>query len=91
MLLFCLITFLSLIAAAAWEEDTARGNLVEVSAFWFYICRFPTHTLFFEYLDGALFMYTLVLNCFFNAFLIERLTSIRFYRSGEPVAQNGDG
>ena len=82
VLLLGLLTFCSYVACAALEEGASSTILIEVLALCFYICRFPTHTLFFEYLSGGgMFIETLVFNCFFNGFLVERLISIRFYIS----------
>lgn len=85
VLLLALLTFCSLVAYAALEEGTSRGNLIEALAFCFHICRFPTHTLFFEYLEGDLFIFTLLFNCLFNGLLIERLISVRLCPRRKPM------
>lgn len=67
------LTFVTLIAAAARDEGTGGdGILVRVLEKLYYIFRFPTHTIFFQFMDGSMFFVGLIVNCLFYGFVIER-------------------
>lgn len=70
------LTFVTLIAAAARDEGTGGdGIIVKSLEKLFYFFRFPTHTLFFQFMDGAMFFVGLFINCLFYGLLIERILS----------------
>lgn len=77
IIIFCVFTFITLIAAGAIEEG-ADGNsaLIQVLAKLLYIFRFPTHALFFNFMDGHFFFLGLGINCLFYGFIIERIVSV---------------
>lgn len=63
---------------AAWAEDEGTlGNNILLVTFskLFYILRFPTHTLFWNFFsyNAGLFITGLILNCIFFGLLIERI------------------
>ncbi len=60
------MTFITLVTAAARDEGTG-GDEIIVKALekLFYIFRFPTHTLFFEFMNESMFFVGLFLNCLF--------------------------
>jgi hypothetical protein len=67
------LTFASLIVAAAREEGTGGDGILErILEKLYYIFRFPTHTLFFQFMDGIMFFVGLIVNCLFYGFVIER-------------------
>ncbi|MOA19035.1 hypothetical protein D3C78_1393870 [compost metagenome] len=69
-----ILTFVTLVAAATRDEGTGGdGVLVKILEKLFYIFRFPTHTLFFRFLNTKLFFIGLLFNCLFYGFVIERL------------------
>ncbi|WP_316845640.1 hypothetical protein [Pedobacter psychrodurus] len=76
-IIFCVFTFTTLIAAGAVDEGT-NGNsaIIQALAKLFYIFRFPTHTLFFNFMDGRFFFLGLGINCLFYGFIIERIVSV---------------
>jgi hypothetical protein len=85
------LTFISFMAA--WGED--EGN--KLNLFWlffvklFYILRFPTHVLFWEFLTrhgGSFFILGLIINCFFYGLVVERLFSLRKNKSKFTSAPN---
>jgi hypothetical protein len=74
---------------AAWgrEEGTSENSFfLNLMADSFSIFRFPTHTLFWRYMSGNIFIAGLFINCIFYAFLIERLISFikQQKKSGMP-------
>jgi hypothetical protein len=75
-----LLTFIAFVAAAAIDEGTGgTGLLINTLASLFNILRFPSHTLFFEFMNGPMFFVGLLINCLFYGLLIER--AISFYKS----------
>ena len=72
-----MLTFISLVAAGAMDEGTQGmgtfGMAVLVISKFYYIFRFPTHTLFFQYMHGKLFLIGLFFNSIFYALLTERI------------------
>jgi hypothetical protein len=76
-ILIFILTFLSFIAAGAVDEGTDGAGLIGVITYLFsilfYIFRFPTHSLFFEYMTGSIFYIGLLINCLFWALIIERI------------------
>lgn len=75
-----MLTFVTLIAAAARDEGTAGNGIITITLEkLFYVFRFPTHTLFFQFMNGPNFLIGLLINCMFYALAIERFYT--FYRS----------
>ena len=67
------LTFVTLVAAAARDEGTGGdGIIVKALEKLFYIFRFPTHTLFFQFMNGSMFFVGLFLNCLFYGLVVER-------------------
>ena len=85
-LLCSVLTFITLVAAAARDEGTGGdGIIIMTLEKLFYFFRFPTHTLFFNYMNGGMFFVGLFFNCLFYGLLIERLTTFcqsRIYKQG---------
>ncbi len=78
--IFSILTFITLLAAAARDEGTGGDGIVVVTLEkLFYIFRFPTHTLLFDYMDGSIFFVGLFMNCLFYGLIIERVYS--FYKN----------
>jgi hypothetical protein len=76
-LIFCIFTFITLIAAAAVEKGTdGNSPTTQAIAKLYYIFRFPTHNLFFSFMDGSFFFLGLGINCMLYGFLTERIVSI---------------
>jgi hypothetical protein len=72
------LTFVTLIAAAARDEGTGGDGIIVVTLEkLFYFFRFPTHTLFFNYMNGGMFFVGLFINCLFYGLLLERVISFR--------------
>ena len=70
------MTFVTLVAAAARDEGTGGdGTVVKALEKLFYILHFPTHTLFFQFMNGSIFFVGLFLNCLFYGLVVERLFS----------------
>ena len=71
-----ILTFVTLVAAASKDEGTG-GDEIIVKALekLFYIFRFPTHTLFFQFMNGSMFFVGLFLNCLFYGLVAERIYS----------------
>jgi len=70
------LTFITLIAAAARDEGTGGdGIIVMTLEKLFNIFRFPTHTLFFNYMNGGMFFVGLFINCLLYGLLMERVIS----------------
>ena len=80
-----ILTFITLVAAAAVDEGTG-GDEIIVKALekLFYIFRFPTHTLFFQFMNGSMFFVGLLINCLFYGLVIERCFS--FYKNRDSKA-----
>lgn len=75
-LIFCIFTFITLIAAGAVDEGTdGNSALVQILAKLFYVLRFPTYTIFFNFMDGSFFLLGLGINCLFYSFITERIVS----------------
>lgn len=75
-LLCGVLTFITLIAAAAKDEGTGGDGIIVVTLEkLFYFFRFPTHTLFFNYMNGGMFFVGLFINCLFFGLVIERVIS----------------
>ena len=71
-----ILTFVTLVAAAARDEGTGGdGIIVKALEKLFYIFRFPTHTLFFQFMNGSMFFVGLFLNCLFYGLVAERIYS----------------
>ena len=67
------VTFLTLWAVAARDEGTGSEGIVgSFLADLFYVFRFPTHTLFFDIMNGPMFLFGLFINCVLYGLLIER-------------------
>ena len=80
--IFGIFTFITLIAAGAVDEGTdGNSALIQALAKLFYIFRFPTHTIFFNFIDGSLFFLGLGINCLFYSFITERIVSALSKRS----------
>ena len=78
------MTFVTLVAAAARDEGTGGdGIIVKALEQLFYLFRFPTHTLFFQIMNGSMFFVGLFLNCLFYGFVIERLFSFNKKKKNE--------
>ncbi|WP_293310924.1 hypothetical protein [Pedobacter sp. UBA5917] len=76
-LLFWVFTIITLIAAVAVEEGTdGNSSIIQAIAKPYYIFRFPTHTLFFGFMDGPIFYYGLLFNSLFYGFLTERIVCL---------------
>jgi hypothetical protein len=72
----CVLTFVTFIAAAARDEGTGGdGIVVKALEKLFYVFRFPTHTLFFQFMNGSIFFVGLFLNCLFYGLIVESLFS----------------
>lgn len=75
----CALTFITLVGAGAVEEGTEGSGIWGVTALIlskaFYFFRFPTHTFFFDLLDGSMFFIGLFINCILYGFVAERLIS----------------
>lgn len=70
------LTFVTLIAAAARDEGTGGdGIIVKTLEKLFYIFRFPTHTLFFRFMNGSVFFVGLFINCLIYGLAFERIVS----------------
>jgi hypothetical protein len=74
----CLLTFVTLVAAAARDEGIGGNGIIIIALEkLFYIFRFPTHTLFFEFMKGSKFIVGLFINCIFYGIIIERVLSFQ--------------
>src|SRR5438067_1575561 len=77
LILLCILAFFSFFAAWARDDGTlSEGFLPNLLADLFLILRFPTHTLFWNYMNGDMFLFGLLINCILYSFLIERLIQI---------------
>jgi len=71
-----ILTFISLIAAAAEEEGTGIGIISIALSYLYEVLRFPTHTLFGEIICTSTWDYFfagLAVNCIFYGMILERL------------------
>ena len=76
-LLFVLFTFITFIASGLVDEGTdGNSSTVQAIAKAYYIFRFPTHTLFFQFMNGPIFFFGLLINCLFYSFFTERIVFI---------------
>lgn len=67
------LTFVTLWAEAARDEGMGGDGIVgSFLADLFYVFRFPTHTFFFDYMNGPMFLVGLFINCIFHGLLVER-------------------
>jgi len=73
------LTFITLVGAAAVDEGTSGTGIFYVAALvlskLFYVFRFPTHTFLFNLMNGSMFFIGLFINCILYGFLTERLIS----------------
>jgi len=73
-ILFLVLTAITLIAYASVEEGTDGSNFTQRTLTkLYYIFRFPTHILFFRFMDGPIFYFGLLFNSLFYGFLTERI------------------
>lgn len=75
-MLFVLLTSVSLLFAFGKDEGTlGEGFAKNLVADSFYVFRFPTHTIFWQFFSssGGLYLAGLTLNCLFYGFLVERI------------------
>ena len=77
IIIYGCLTFITLIAYVANEEGTDGSPIIATSiiAKLFNIFRFPTHTLFFDYMNRSMFFIGLLINCIFYGFITERFIS----------------
>jgi hypothetical protein len=67
------LTFVTLWAEAARDEGMSGDGIIgSFLADLYYVFRFPTHTFFFNYMDGPMFLVGLFINCIFYGLLVER-------------------
>lgn len=79
-----ILTFVTLVAAAARDEGTGGdGIIVKALEKLFYIFRFPTHTLFFQFMNGSMFFFGLFINCLFYGLAVERIFSFKQKKESE--------
>ncbi len=75
------LTFIAFVGAAAVDEGTEGDGFLGIIAFLFSkvfdVLRFPSHTLFFDWMNGSMFFIGLFVNCILYGFAIERLISMR--------------
>ncbi len=87
VVIFCVSTFITLIAAGAVDEGTEGTGILGFMALilskLFHLFRFPTHTFFFDFMNGPRFLIGLLINCIFYAFLTERLIFFLKKRAGK--------
>lgn len=71
--LIAFLTFVTLWAEAARDEGMGGDGVVgSFLADLYYVFRFPTHTFFFAFMDGPMFLVGLFINCIFYGLLVER-------------------
>ena len=71
------LTILSFLMEFGRDEGTLGRNIfLNFMADAFYVFRFPTHVLFWEYMDGSIFFLGLFVNILFYAALVEIIISI---------------
>mgnify|MGYP004356373583 CR=1 FL=1 len=71
-----ILTFLSLFGAAIYDEGMGDNLFLRVSYWAFHLFRFPTHVFWEGSMNSTGFFGGLIFNCFFNAFVIERIVSV---------------
>ena len=77
LVFICGFTFFSLLAAWGRDEGTLGNSwFLNFMADLFSVFRFPTHVLFWNYMNGNIFLAGLFINSIFYAFVIEGLISI---------------
>ena len=70
------LTFFSFLTAFGKDEGTLGNNFfLNFMANTFYVFRFPTHVLFWKYMDGGAFFLGLFINIIFYAIFIEIIIS----------------
>lgn len=94
---FCTTTFFLMMLLPAffsfwaWEEGTLRSGIWLWFARFFYVLRFPIHTLLWNLITSVngpfIFFSTLILNCFFNGLIVERIVYL-FKRKKIIAKQN---
>lgn len=71
------LTFFAFLSAFSKDEGTIGDNFfLNFMADSFNVFRFPTHVLFWKYMDGGAFFLGLLINILFYATLIEMLITI---------------
>ncbi|MFT3705553.1 MAG: hypothetical protein QM802_24500 [Agriterribacter sp.] len=89
-ILFVLLLIPSFLAALAEDEGTLGTNIVWVTfSKLFYIIRFPTHTLWWDFFSGSsaiIYFAGLLGNCLLYGLITERLIS--FVRRKPLIAEN---
>ena len=71
------LTFFSFLTAFGKDEGTLGDNFIlNFMADTFYIFRFPTHQLFWKYMNGGYFFFGLFINILFYAVVIEAIIII---------------
>ena len=75
----CVLTFITLVGAGAVDEGTEGNGILGAIALvlskLFYIFRFPTHTFFFDFMNGSNFFIGLFINSIVYGFFTERVIS----------------
>ena len=78
-IIFCGLTFITLVAAGSVDEGIegtgVLGFIAIILSKLFHFFRFPTHTFFFDLMNGSRFFIGLLINCIMYGFLTERLIS----------------
>ncbi len=70
------LTFFSFLAAFGKDEGALGDNFfLNFMSDAFYVFRFPTHVLFWEYMNDGAFFYGLFINILFYSLLIEAIIS----------------
>jgi len=76
-LIFCVLAFVMLFAAGAVDEGSDGNSFtIQLLAKGYHIVRFPTHTFFFDIMNGPIFLIGLFMNCLFYGFCSERIISL---------------
>jgi hypothetical protein len=79
----CVLTFITLIGAGVVDEGNGGNTGLRVIPLLlsklFYVFRFPTHTLFFDFMNGPNFFLGLLVNCLMYGFVVERV--IAFFKA----------
>jgi hypothetical protein len=80
-----ILTFISFAAAAGEDEGYKLNTIWRIFANLFYVLRFPTHLLFWQFLikhaSPAIYFAGLFINCLFYGLLIERFFWLRRRKS----------
>ncbi|WP_447950780.1 hypothetical protein [Chryseobacterium koreense] len=82
-LLFLILTLISLFFAAARDEGTYPESIIwNLIADIFSIFRFPTHILFWKYMNGWMFFIGLIINSIFYSltteFILQKIKKYNF-------------